>query len=348
MAKAAKPGKTAAPRRGARKSFAIDLHAHVIQPEIMQFAKGNVVQHGPPKGFRLSDAQKKKMARARQRMERRFMDVKTRIREMDKAGVDIQVLTGSLVHQCTYWAKPADSLRMERLGNEAIAQTVAAKPDRFRGLGGVPLHNTPRAVTELERCMGQLGLSGVQISSLAGSKDLGDPSLDPFWQKAEELGALIVIHPAGIADARFQKYALWNSVGQPLEEAMAMSSLFYEGVMDRFPKLNFLIGHGGGYLPYYAGRSDRNYIEKPATRVNMSKSPSAYMRQFYYDSCVYNRDILEFLVKKVGAGRILMGSDYPVGEEDPIGFVRNSRAISAADKEKILWKNAARLLGIRL
>ncbi len=128
---------------------------------------------------------------------------------------------------------------------------------------------------------------------------------------------------------------------------MAMSYLFYEGVMDRFPKIKILIAHGGGYLPYYVGRQDRNYLEKASTRVNMSKSPSAYLRQFYYDSCVYDLDVFEFLVKKVGAGRILMGSDYPVGEDDPIGFVRNSRVISAADKEKILWKNAARLLGIK-
>ena len=196
--------------------------------------------------------------------------------------------------------------------------------------------------------MGELGLSGVQISSRAGSKDLGHPSLDPFWKRARELGALIVIHPAGITDARYAKWALWNSVGQSLEETMAMSYLFYEGVMDRFPKLNILIAHGGGYLPYYIGRHDRNYIDKAPTRVNMSKSPSAYLRQFYYDSCVYDRDVFEFLVRKVGAGRILMGSDYPVGEDDPIGFVRNSRKISAADKEKILWKNAARLLGIKV
>ncbi len=133
------------------------------------------------------------------------MDVKTRIREMDKARVDIQVLTGSLVHQCTYWADPADSLRMEKLGNDALAETMAARPDRFRGLGGVPLQSTRHAVKELERCMGLPGMVGVQISSTTGKKELGHPSLDSFWKKAEELGALIVIHPAGITDERFAK-----------------------------------------------------------------------------------------------------------------------------------------------
>jgi aminocarboxymuconate-semialdehyde decarboxylase len=172
--------------------------------------------------------------------------------------------------------------------------------------------------------------------------------LRPFWAKAEELGSVIYLHPAGITDKRYEKHQLWNSIGQPLEEAMGMASLFYEGVLDAFPKLKICIGHGGGYLPFYAGRVDRNYLEKPATRLNMTKSPSQYMKMFSYDSCVYNVDMLEYLVKKVGAGRVVMGSDYPVGEKDPVGFVRKSRSISTTDKEKILWKNAARILRLSL
>ena len=339
------PGRT--PSKGAsRKKIAIDLHAHIVFPEAIAFARKHVVSLAPPKEVLSNPVLLRRSKKLREKMERRFSGVKTRLRDMDRAGIDVQVLTGSLVHQYTCWADPEKSLKMEQFINDGIAEIVKSKPDRFAGLGGVPLQHTPKAIKELERCVKDLGLCGVQISSTAGSRELGDRRVFPFWKKAEELGALIYIHPAGITDARYKKYDLWNSIGQPLEEAMAMASLFYEGVLDQFPKLKICIAHGGGYLPFYTGRVDRNYRDKPHTRFNMSKSPSRYLRHFYYDSCVYNLDMFEFLVKKVGANRIILGSDYPVGETDPIGFVRRSRNISAADKEKMIWRNAARLLNI--
>jgi aminocarboxymuconate-semialdehyde decarboxylase len=320
----------------------------VTVPEVVAFARDHVVRSPLPEHPRLTKkiiAQTERWGKA---ASRRMGDVKLRLRDMDEAGVDVQVLTPSLVHQCTYWADPETSLKMEQLANEHVSDIVNSKPDRFVGLGGVPLQSPELAAREMTRCVKELGLKGVQISSTAGGMELGDPPLRPFWARAEELGSVIYLHPAGITDKRYEKYALWNSIGQPLEEAMAMASLFYEGVLDAFPKLKICVGHGGGYLPFYAGRVDRNYIEKPATRLNMTKSPSQYMKMFSYDSCVYNVDMLEYLVKKVGAGRVVMGSDYPVGEKDPVGFVRKSRSISAADKAKILWKNAARLLRLSL
>lgn len=125
-----------------------------------------------------------------------------------------------------------------------------------------------------------------------------------------------------------------------------MASLMYEGVLDAFPKLKICVAHGGGYLPYYIGRLDRNYIEKPYTKINMSRSPSEYLKFFWYDSCVYNPDILEYLVEKVGADRVILGSDFPVGEEEPVDFVNKCTKLSAADKDKIIWKNAAELFAV--
>jgi aminocarboxymuconate-semialdehyde decarboxylase len=275
----------------------------------------------------------------------RMSDVTERIGLMDAMGVDIQVLSSSLVHQLTYWAAPQESLRLERLLNDRMAQAVAQHPKRLIGLGGVPLAAPELAVGELTRCMTELGLAGIGISTTAGDMELGDTRLRPFWEKAEELGAVVYIHPAGNTGARFEKWYLWNSIGQAFEEAMAIASLFYEGILDAFPKLKICISHGGGYMPYYMGRIARNYLEKPATRVNMAKSPAEYLRMLYYDSCVYETEVLEALVKRVGADCVVLGSDYPVGEPKPIEFVEGC-ALSAEDKEKIIGGNAARLFGM--
>jgi aminocarboxymuconate-semialdehyde decarboxylase len=349
---AARTGKAVqSPKRAgrSRRPFVIDFHAHVLMPEAVAFAEGHVVQGAPPNDPRIPEEAKRAAREWGEKNNHKMVDFQERLRDMDKAGVDVQVLTPSLVHQYTYWADPETGLKMEKLINDRMAEYVAIAPDRFVGLGGVPLQAPILAVRELERCVQELGLRGVQISSTAGTMELGHPALRSFWEAAEKLGAVIYIHPAGETSPRYAKFQLWNSIGQPLEEAMAMSSLFYEGVLDAHPRLKLCIAHGGGYLPFYAGRVDRNYLEKPFTRVNMSKSPSDYMRRhFWYDTCLYNQDMLEYLVRKVGSSRIVMGSDYPVGEAEPVGFITTSRELSPGEKAAILGKNAAALLGISI
>src|SRR4029078_2954424 len=202
------------------------------------------------------------------------------------------------------------------------------------------------AASELERCMDDLQLKGVAISTMAGTMELGDPQLRPVWAKAEALGAVVYIHPGGNRDRRFKRFHLWNSVGEAFEEAMAISSLMYDGVLESFPKLKICISHGGGYMPFYMGRIDRNYLEKANTRVNMSKPPIDYLRMLYFDSCVYETAVLQHLVDKVGADRVLLGSDYPVGETKPIEFVTGTKTLSTEEKERILGANAAALLGV--
>ena len=345
-----KPG-VATKRRSApvRRPFVIDFHSHVVVPEVMAFAKDHLVNRAISDDPRIPEAAKLAARKWAETNRRKIADFQERLRDMDETGVDMQVLTPSMVHQCTSWASPEDALRMERLSNDRLAEWVAIAPDRFVGLGGVPLQSAELAVRELARCMGELGFRGVQVPSTAGGMELGDAKLRPFWAAAQNLGATIYIHPSGETSPRYENWQLWNSVGQPLEEAMAMASLWYEGVLDAFPQLKLCVAHGGGYLPFYAGRVDRNFIEKPTSRVNMKKSPSDYLRgHFWYDTCLYNIDMLEYLAQKVGVERIVMGSDYPVGEADPVGFVRNARGLSAADKTAILGGNAAKLLGLSI
>jgi len=332
-------------KQPARSRCVIDFHAHLMLPDIYAIT-------GPHSMFVKSNTDPTMSKEARQGVQKReamlmsrMSDVTERIVHMDAMGVDMQVLSSSLVQQSTYWAEPQESLRLERTLNDHMAAVVAANPKRLIGLGGVPLVAPPLAVSELTRCMRELGLAGVGISTTARDMELGDAALRPFWEKAEELGAVVYIHPAGNTGARFAKWYLWNSIGQAFEEAMAIASLMYEGILDAFPQLKICVSHGGGYMPYYMGRIARNYLEKPATRVNMKKSPTEYLRMLYYDSCVYEPEVLEALVKRVGADRVLLGSDYPVGEPKPVEFVE-SCALAQEDKEKIIGLNAARLFAI--
>jgi aminocarboxymuconate-semialdehyde decarboxylase len=334
-------------KQGGRSRCVIDFHAHLMLPEIYAITGPHTMFVKSNTDPSMSEAARQGVREREAILVARMSDVTERIAHMDAMGVDLQVLSSSLVQLSTYWAEPQESLRMERMLNDRMAAVVAANPKRLIGLGGVPLAAPALAVAELTRCMGELGLAGVGISTTARDMELGDAALRPFWEKAEELGAVVYIHPAGNTGARFAKWYLWNSIGQAFEEAMAIASLMYEGILDTFPRLKICISHGGGYMPYYMGRIARNYVEKPATRVNMKKSPAEYLRMLYFDSCVYEPEVLEALVRRVGADQVLLGSDYPVGDPKPVEFVE-SCALAADEKERIIGVNAARLFGVNV
>jgi aminocarboxymuconate-semialdehyde decarboxylase len=310
----------------------VDFHAHLIDPQVYRETQAFSIF------AQTTDASRAASVLAR------MADLDQRIAAMDAMGVGVQVLSSSLVHQCSYDTEPETALRLDAAMNDTIARAVATHPDRFRGLGSVPLQAPELAVSELTRCMHDLGLSGVTISTRVRELEIGDASLRPFWETAESLEAVVFIHPAGNHEPRFRKWQLWNSIGQSFEEAMAIASLFYEGILDAYPRLRIVVSHGGGYMPFYLGRIARNYLEKPATRANMSKPPITYLRMLHYDTCVYDPDTLADLVRIIGADRIVMGSDYPVGDMTPAQFVRDCAALDAAGEELVLSGNAGRLL----
>jgi len=331
---------------GQTRPHAIDFHAHIIVPEVYAVAAEHNIFSELPTDPGVTDAMRNAIKDRAGTVLGRMSDLTDRIAKMDAMGVEVQVLSASLVHQGLEWADAQTSLRLARTTNDWIAKAVAGNSSRLIGLGTLPLHVPSLAVGELERCMRELGLKGVAISTTAGGMELGDGALRPFWEKAEALGAVVYIHPGGNRGARFKRFHLWNSVGQAFEEAMAISSLMYDGVLERFPRLKICISHGGGYMPFYMGRIDRNYLEKANTRINMTKPPIDYLRMLYFDSCVYEKPVLRNLVEKVGADRVLLGSDYPVGETKPIDFVRETDGLSQVQKDGIVRSNAAALLGL--
>lgn len=321
----------------------IDVHAHVVIPEVYAQTKAHSVFTRPPEGVTLSDAMREQAAQRAESVVAAMADVDARIGAMDAMGVGVQVLSLSVVHQCTYYAPPRESLAMEQQSNDRLAAHVARAPSRFLGLGGVPLHAPDLAVGELRRCIHELGFVGVGISTRAGEMEIGDARLRPFWEEAEALGALVYVHPAGNHDPRFRKHFLWNSIGQSFEEAMAIASLMYEGVLETFPKLRVCISHGGGYMPFYMGRIERNWLEKPTTRQNMKRPPSEFLRMLWYDSCVYDPRALRMLAETVGADRIVLGTDYPVGDRDPAAFIA-SCGFEKPVADAILRGNSERML----
>jgi len=318
----------------------VDFHAHMLVKEVFAASTNKTVFTG----FGASPAGAPRPG-AQQLMGRMF-DPVAEIEDMDARGIDVSVVSASTVLQGTSWADPATDLDLCRRCNDQAADWVARFPDRFVGSFVLPLQSLELALGELERAVGTLRLKVANVSSSYNGMYMGDPEFHAFWEAIDECGVTVWIHPEGVRDPWFQRYALWNSVGQSIEETKCMTSLVYEGVMNRFPDLKVVIAHGGGYFPHYMGRMDRNTQNRPDTVRNTGgRTPGDFLRSFHYDTCVYDPQVLKVLLERVGADRLVLGSDYPVGEKDPVRWLRQA-GVAGDDLAMIAGGNAARLLGL--
>lgn len=276
-------------------------------------------------------------------LHRALLDPDRHLEDMDRLGIDVSVLSQSTVVSGGQWADANTDLELNQRANDHIAELVRAHPDRFVGSFSLPLQDVELSLTEFERCVEELRLGVLNLPAAARGVYLGNPSYFPLWEHVAARRLISFIHPDGVTDPWFQQYALWNSVGQPIEEAKVMSSLIYEGAFDRWPDLRIVMAHGGGYLPHYYGRHDRNVANRPETARNITGKPSDYLARFYYDTCVYVPHVLEELVDLVGPGQIVLGSDWPMGGIDPVAFVDQARNVGAAEAALIKGGNAVTL-----
>ncbi len=324
-----------------RKAPVIDFHAHVSNPEVSKVTAAHNVSSGF--GARLAPIEP-----GTKRWE--FMQCTSRperqIEDMDRHGIDLRVVSSSSVSINTGWAEPKLAAELDRKSNDFVAKWIEAYPKRFAGQFTLPLQDVERSFSELRHSVEQLGMKVANLPSQVGGDYISEPKFFPLWQAFQEHDITCFVHPHGLADPKMQKYGMWNGVGQPVEEAVIMAFLIYEGVLDRFPGLKIVIAHGGGYLPHYMGRLDRNSEAWPESMKNISRKPSEYLKHFYYDTCVYDHGCLGALVRLAGADRIVMGGDFPFGEADPAEFVRGCPGLSAAEVAAINGGNAARLMGI--
>ncbi len=238
-------------------------------------------------------------------------DLAQRLRDMDAAGVDVHVLSAT-PQTYLYNQDAALTAATSAIQNEQIAKHIAAHPDRFWGIATLPMQDPKRAADELKRAMTKLNLRGAMIGSHAPGKNLDDPSFEPLWATAEELGAFLFIHPVDVAGAdRLTSYYLRNLIGNPLDTTIAAASLFFGGVLDRHPKLKFCLAHGGGFAPYQAARWQHGWQVRPEPKKNIAKQPTDIAGRFLYDTILHSAAVLEFLIGHVGADHVMLGSDYP-------------------------------------
>lgn len=271
-----------------------------------------------------------------------------RLAAMDAQGVDRQWVSASPNHFYP-WAPEGLAVWAANEANRLVAAHVAQSPGRLTGLGLVPLQHPERIVECLDDAVLGRGLAGVEISSFAGDVELSDELLEPFWARAAELGAIVFLHPFGCSlDERLDRFYLSNTVGQPTENAVALSHLIFAGVLDRHPGLTLVAAHGGGYLPFAIGRSDRAWRVRPEAQ-RCAHEPSSYLKKLWFDTVVHDPAALRHLVEVAGADRVLLGSDFPfdMGLDDPVGFVRDA-GLPSEIAHGVLTANAAALLAARV
>lgn len=327
----------------------IDVHAHTIVREAMALVEERPEHAAARKreaemvGAKSAPVQREML----QRIGPLLMDVEQRLAAMDESRVDVQLVSPSPAHYHD-WADPDLAAQVAHSVNEGIASLCEQKPERLIGLGLAPIHEPGVAETALIEAVKDWGLRGVEISTGAPGRELGDRDYEGFWARAEELGAVVFIHPWGCTlDERLDRYYLYNVVGQPVETTVALSHIIFSGLLDRHPKLRIIAAHGGGYLPFYPGRADHAWDVRPEIKTPKEK-PSEYLRRLWFDSLVYEPEQLATLIERVGPDRVLMGSDFPfdMGVPDPVGHVYGVLGLTCAERQAICGGNAADLLGL--
>jgi aminocarboxymuconate-semialdehyde decarboxylase len=323
----------------------VDVHLHYLSPLALAAARRAPDRYGVRV---LDDAERPRVVVGAEAPTRPLLEPLYTLAAhqafLDKQGIDRGVF-GPLMDVAGYSLPPEQGAAWSRAQNEALAESLATSGRPHAGLATVPLPHPGRAAEELRFAVDSLGLRGAMIDPNALGRPLGDPTFDTFWRAAVETGAPVVLHPFLLeAVERFGRHYLHNLVGYPFETTLAAGSLILGGTLDRFPTLDIVLVHGGGFLPYHVGRFDRGHVTRPEARADSAALPSGYLRRFHYDSLVQFAPALRYLVDVVGADRVVLGSDHPfwLGDPEPLRIVREAGLASAAEAA-ILGGNAARL-----
>ena len=281
----------------------------------------------------------------------RFIEIEERLKSMDGMAIDMEVLS---INPFWYRKDRDTAAAIVKIQNEKLAELCASKPDRFAAFASLSMQFPDLAVVELETAMKKQGFRGAAIGGSVSGEDFATPRFHPVLAKAEELGAVLFIHPQSTPQlaARFRGNGwLSNTIGNPLDTTIALQKLIFEGTLDKFPRLKVIAAHGGGYLPSYAPRSDHACTVSPTQcnpDIKLKKKPTEYLNQLYFDSLVFTAEGLRHLVAQVGASQVMIGTDHPIPwSQQPVEHVFSTATLSDKDKAAILGLNAAKLLGLK-
>ncbi|WP_394930929.1 amidohydrolase family protein [uncultured Ilumatobacter sp.] len=273
-----------------------------------------------------------------------------RIAHMDAMGVDIQGLA-TFVSEYAYWA-PADiAAESARLQNDHLAEACRDHPDRFAPFGAtVPMQDVELAIAEMDRVVDQLGFKGLQIGGTIDGHNLDEPRFRPFWRAVAAKGIPVILHPNGYEEShRFGDYFMTNCIGNPLETMVAVHRMIFSGLFEELPDLKLVLLHGGGYLPFYCSRADHTWEVRPETRAYIpDHPPSYYMKNFFYDTMVFQPLYLRHLIDIVGSDRVMSGTDFPfdMGDGDPMGLIDRVEGLSDHERNALKGANAARIFNL--
>ena len=330
-----------------RHGHPIDVHAHWYPKAWLDL----LAQHGPAAGLEWREVEGKGPQFKVGHLTTgpagpRFIDLDARIAAMDEQGVAVHAL--SLSQPMVYWAGRELGNRLASAYNDELARAHEAYPRRLVGLATLPLHAPDLAVREVERAAALPGVRGFYLATRVLAQELSDPALFPVYERIEALRLPIFLHPVMvIGHERLEKHYLTNLLGNPFESAIAAAHLIFGGVLDRFPKLAMVLPHAGGAFPWLVGRLQRGW-QKRADLQHIEHGPIEYLRRFYYDTIGYSDAVVDYLVRQIGADRVMMGSDYcfPIAFERPVEVITGNSLLTQDERHAILEGNARRLLGL--
>lgn len=338
-----KPGRDIRP-----KSITVDIHAHAAAPQAAAFVKPHFDPASVPLAH-FASAESRALNLKQENDIRGWMtEYDGRLAELDRMGVDMQLVMPP-PPQCYHTLPVEIAVPAARMVNEGIAEYVSRHADRLIPCGTVPMQDGHEAAKELEHCVKNLGFKSVEILTNVAGRELSDSAFAPFWKKAEELKTLVIIHPNGFTEGkRLSRFYFSNVIGNPLETAIALHYLIFDGVLERHPNLKILAVHGGGYLGAYSGRIDHAWGARADAQADLPQPPTSYLKKIYFDTVVFTPAQLEALVNTFGADHIVMGTDFPFDmlEYDPIGHVGAVEAFDPSTVAAIAGGNARRLLGL--
>ena len=273
-----------------------------------------------------------------------MFDYELRIRAMDAAGVDIAIVT--LTSPNVYWGSPQISLSAAKIMNDDMAAQQRRHPGRIRFMCSLPWQHPKLALAELKRACDELGAVGVMVLANISGKSLTDKTFNPIWREIDRRGLPVLVHPSappGTAELDVMRYNLIASVGFMFDTSLAVARMIFDGFFERHPDLKLIAAHGGGTLPYIAGRLDICFDNMPACREKISIRPSEYLRRIFYDSVVFQQESLELALKVGGTANVLYGSDYPHNIGDMKGCLARVDALPPAQREAVRGGNAMRI-----